>query len=99
MAVETLKAGGRLETPGGPLEHLRLPDAAGRPLVAYKVDGRELIVRLRGGAVDLVLECACGRLHWIVREQFGGIPSLRVTCHHCGRSGSFPLEGAVLPEP
>ncbi len=80
------------------MEHIRLPDAAGRTLLAWKADGRELIVRFKGDPAERTLECVCGRRHWIVREQFRGPAArFRVTCHGCGRSGSFPIEGAVLP--
>jgi len=82
-------------------ERISLPAALGRTVVAWGMSDRELVLRFKGEADERSLQCdKCSRLHWIVREQFhGGEARFLVTCHHCGRSGAFLLEGIVLPPP
>ena len=82
-------------------ERISLPAALERTVVAWGVSDRELVLQFKGQAGDWALECdACGRLHWIVREQFRGTETrFLVTCHHCGRTGMLLLEAIVLPPP
>lgn len=79
-------------------KEIRCDEAQGVVVESWRSSEEGLILRVKREPEDLRLQCACGRCHWIVREQvLPEGPRLLVTCHNCGRRAVFPLETADMP--
>ncbi len=79
---------------------VRLDASNGLVVLSWRTAEDGLFLMARGQTAEVRLQCQCGRCHWIVREQFQpDRTQLLVTCHNCGRRGSFLVEGASLPAP
>ena len=74
---------------------------AGAVVTSWRVvDHVQLLLSIPGEPEEVLLQCRCGRCHWIVREHHGdGPPKLLATCHNCGTRVEMTLEGAPLPNP
>lgn len=73
-----------------------LESLAGVVVLAWRSGEDGLRLNVRGQGDEVRLRCRCDRSHWIVREQVGTEGTrLLVSCHNCGRSGRWAIEGAV----
>ena len=81
------------------IERIPLAEAGNRVVVGWRLDDRELVLRFKGATEERALQCgACGRFHWILREQFRDADAwFVVSCHHCGTRGILRMEGFALP--